>query len=92
MFFLDETQEGFLNMLLMAIRPVFVGRRNCLSWTDERAKQSEMIKIHVGSDSHSAFISDVCMAHCAVLLGNRRFSFRPSEISYFCYVWKMMIF
>lgn len=59
MFFLDETQEGFLNMLLMAIRPVFVGRRNCLSWTDERAKQSEMIKIHVGSDSHSAFISDV---------------------------------
>lgn len=38
MFFLDEAQEGFLNMLLMAIRPVFVGRRNCLSWTDERKK------------------------------------------------------
>jgi len=59
MFFLDEAQEVFLNMFLMAIRPVFVGRRNCLSWSDEKKKESEMIKIHVGSDSYSAFISDV---------------------------------
>lgn len=69
MFSLDETQEDFLNVLLMAIRPVFVGRRNCLSWTDESAKESEIIKIYVGSDSYSAFIF-ICMAHCATSLRN----------------------